>query len=166
MAWSEVTARHAILRTSFVWEGDVPGPLQIVHKRVPLMLAELDWRDRGLDDGELDHLVAEDRARGFDLTKAPLQRMTVVQLASGAHQLIWTHHHLLLDGWSAARQIEELLAHYRGESLRVPPGVTGNILVGSAGKTGKPVSGSGSRDCAPSTPQLYWRTRSAQSAVN
>ena len=49
-------------------------------------------------------------AKGFDLTRAPLQRMTVLRLADGRHQLIWTHHHLLMDGWSTARQIEETFA--------------------------------------------------------
>ncbi len=41
--------------------------------------------------------------------------MLVVRLGEGRDHLIWTHHHLLLDGWSTAREIEEIFAHYLGE---------------------------------------------------
>ncbi|GAB1715820.1 MAG: non-ribosomal peptide synthetase [Nitrobacter sp.] len=116
-AWASVTARHAVLRTSFVWEGDVPHPLQIVHKSVPPAIEVMDWLDRAVNDEEIAAYAAADRAKGFDLTRAPLQRMTVLRLADGRHQLIWTHHHLLMDGWSTARQIEETFAHYLGEAL-------------------------------------------------
>ena len=55
--------RHAILRTSFVWER-VDKPLQIVWKRVPVAIEELDLR--GLPDEEQDRqierIAARDRA--------------------------------------------------------------------------------------------------------
>jgi non-ribosomal peptide synthase protein (TIGR01720 family) len=60
-----VIARHAILRTSFVWEGDVPHPLQIVHKAVALPIVELDWRGRLVGAEELDNLAIVERAQGF-----------------------------------------------------------------------------------------------------
>lgn len=113
-AWEFTTARHAILRTSFIWDGDIEMPLQVVHKSVTLLIAELDWRDRP-DPGALDDLAVADRKRGFDLVCAPLQRVTLVRLGGQRYHLIWTHHHLLMDGWSTARQIEEIFAHYLGE---------------------------------------------------
>ncbi|GEC17205.1 non-ribosomal peptide synthetase [Nitrobacter winogradskyi] len=113
-AWEFTTARHAILRTSFIWNGDVEIPLQIVHKSVTPLIAELDWRDRP-DPDSLDDLAVADRKRGFDLSCAPLQRVTLVRLGGQRYHLIWTHHHLLMDGWSTARQIEEIFAHYLGE---------------------------------------------------
>ncbi|GAB1715821.1 MAG: hypothetical protein NTAFB05_08630 [Nitrobacter sp.] len=114
-AWASVTARHAVLRTSFVWEGDVPHPLQIVHKSVPTAIDVIDWRGRAA--AEINGFAVTDRARGFDFGVAPLQRVSVLRLGGGRHQLIWTHHHLLMDGWSTARQIEEVFAHYLGEAL-------------------------------------------------
>ncbi len=117
VAWAAVIARHTALRTGLIWEGDLPGPLQFVRQQVPSALTQLDWRDRDVDTAGLHALAAADREKQFDLTQPPLQRMTVVQLSDGAHHLIWTHHHLLLDGWSAARQIEEVFGHYLGETL-------------------------------------------------
>ncbi len=103
-------------------EGDLPGPIQIVRRHVSLAIEELDWRDRAVSAADLTALAAADHTRDFDLSEAPLQRLTVVRLPGGSHQLIWTHHHLLLDGWSTARQIEEVFAHYLREPLRPPAG--------------------------------------------
>ena len=36
----------------------------------------------------------------FELSVAPLMRLTVVRLGEGRQWLLWSHHHLLLDGWS------------------------------------------------------------------
>ncbi len=84
---------------------------------LPPSFEEIDWRDREVGESQLTELAVAERTRGFNLTEAPLQRMTVVKLAGGSHHLIWTQHHLLLDGWSSARQVEEALAHYLGETV-------------------------------------------------
>ena len=43
-----------------------------------------------------------DRAAGFDLARAPLMRLALFRMGEAEHQLVWTHHHLVLDGWSLA----------------------------------------------------------------
>ena len=48
--------------------------------------------------------------------------MRVIRLAAERHWLIWTHHHIVLDGWSSARLIGEVLRHEGGGSL---PAVAG-----------------------------------------
>ena len=44
-AWQAVAARHAILRTAFVWRGR-PEPLQVVLPRVRVPVVAHDWRAR------------------------------------------------------------------------------------------------------------------------
>ncbi|VVE25316.1 non-ribosomal peptide synthetase [Pandoraea anhela] len=124
-AWQAAVRRHAILRTSFVWRDDAP-PLQLVHREVPQALRVLDWRERVAQQGEgvLSALAQEERAQGFDLASAPLQRVVLVHVSDegeggdasarsgGAWQLIWTLHHVLLDGWSSAQLIGEILQAY------------------------------------------------------
>ena len=58
-----------------------------------------------------------ERAKGFDLSQAPLQRVRLIRLDESRHWLIWTHHHILLDGWSSARLVAEILQHERGNRL-------------------------------------------------
>src|SRR5262249_25080258 len=100
-AWQSVTDRHTILRTAFVWER-FEQPMQVVWKRVKLPATEIDLR--GLSPAEQADRVArfaeEDRKKGFDLTRAPLMRVTLIRLADDAVRVIWSSHHLLLDGWS------------------------------------------------------------------
>ncbi|MCP3138032.1 non-ribosomal peptide synthase/polyketide synthase [Pyxidicoccus xibeiensis] len=112
-AWDSVVERHAVLRTSFVWEG-LDEPLQRVHPSAALILEEHDWS--GLppaeQDARFEALLAADRARGFDLRQPPLMRISVARLDAGAHRVLWTHHHLLMDGWSLGVLFQELLGTY------------------------------------------------------
>src|SRR5436305_12530170 len=41
-AWQRVIDRHAILRSSFIWEG-VNEPIQVVHRQVGLSFIKEDW---------------------------------------------------------------------------------------------------------------------------
>ncbi|MDR3398634.1 MAG: amino acid adenylation domain-containing protein [Pandoraea sp.] len=112
-AWQGAVKRHAILRTSFVWRDGAP-PLQLVHREVPQALRQLDWRERITQQGTgvLGELAHDERVQGFDLACAPLQRVALVRVGDDAWQLIWTLHHVLLDGWSSAQLIGEILQAY------------------------------------------------------
>lgn len=100
-AWSEVVARHAILRTQFRWE-DAKQPLQIVWSTCELPWQEYDWSQCSPVEQEMRllELLQQDFAQGFNLKKAPLFRLSLVRLSHEVHQLIWSYHHILLDGWS------------------------------------------------------------------
>ncbi|MCK7622568.1 non-ribosomal peptide synthase/polyketide synthase [Streptomyces sp. RS10V-4] len=112
-AWQRVTDRTPALRTSVVWEG-VPVPLQIVHRRATVPTAHLDWRDLDEDRqaAALARVRDEDLARGLDLTAAPLMRLTLIRLPAGRLRLLWTSHHLILDGWSLAQVLTEVCEEY------------------------------------------------------
>ncbi|TKC98038.1 non-ribosomal peptide synthetase/type I polyketide synthase [Polyangium fumosum] len=118
-AWQRALDRHPILRTSFVWEG-VEEPLQVVHSGVELPWVEHDLR--GLTAGEKEAFratfLAEDRARGFDPGRAPLLRCALHRLSEDEVELIWSHNHLLLDGWSMARVLKEVFDGYEAAHLR------------------------------------------------
>ncbi|PLP90485.1 non-ribosomal peptide synthetase [Pseudomonas sp. FFUP_PS_473] len=111
-AWHIALARHGILRTGFVWRGDLPVPLQLVRRQVAVPLQVLDYRDRGDVQSLLQQFASADHARGFELDKAPLLRLTLIRFEPERYRLIWTSHHLLLDGWSSAQLIGEVLQAY------------------------------------------------------
>lgn len=112
-AWQHAMDRHAILRTAFVWEG-LDEPLQVVGRNVKLRVAQSDWRELSLEQQQerLATFLQEDRARGFQLSKAPLMRLAIVRMAEHSYQFIWSFHHLLLDGWSQSLIIKEIFALY------------------------------------------------------
>ncbi|WP_255663135.1 non-ribosomal peptide synthetase [Myxococcus sp. RHSTA-1-4] len=112
-AWAVVVERHGALRTSFRWQG-LEAPLQVVHAQVALPWLEQDWRSVPADEQRrmLEDFLRDDRARGFDLTHAPLLRLALIRLEEGSWRCVWSFHHLLLDGWSIARVLGEVLDAY------------------------------------------------------
>ena len=55
-------------------------------------------------------MLADDRAEGFDLAVAPLLRVTLAQLSGTEVQVVWTFHHVLLDGWSVFQVLSDVFA--------------------------------------------------------
>ncbi|QJI45129.1 non-ribosomal peptide synthase/polyketide synthase [Pseudomonas sp. ADAK2] len=115
-AWEAVSRRHDILRTGFLWQ-DMAEPLQFVLADPQLPISLLDWRDQDHSAEALQQLADSERAKGFDLDRPPLQRLTLVQVGEDSYQLIWTYHHILIDGWSSSQLIGEVLSQYSGQAL-------------------------------------------------
>ncbi|MCT8946633.1 non-ribosomal peptide synthase/polyketide synthase [Pseudomonas iridis] len=121
-AWQSVVDAHDILRTGFVWQGDLEQPLQVVQRHLEVPFRVLDWCGRTDLDAALQTLADEERAQGLDLTRAPLLRLVLVRTAVDRHHLIYTNHHILMDGWSSAQLLGEVLQHYSGEVVQRPSG--------------------------------------------
>ncbi|MFM0313095.1 amino acid adenylation domain-containing protein, partial [Paraburkholderia sp. RL17-383-BIF-A] len=110
-AFEAAVPRHDILRTSFT--PDEAAPMQIVHRQARMPVEILDWRERGADAMDaFESWLSADRSRGFDLTSPPLMRVTLIRIMDNAWRLVWTRHHLLLDGWSTARFFADVLRDY------------------------------------------------------
>ncbi|MFJ2545441.1 non-ribosomal peptide synthase/polyketide synthase [Pseudomonas sp. NPDC087612] len=114
-AWQATVQAHDILRTRFIWQGVGARPLQAVQASVEVPFTVLDWRQRADLDEALGALAASERKRGFDLGCAPLLRLHVVHCDGQRYQLIYTSHHILMDGWSNSQLMGEVLQRYRGE---------------------------------------------------
>lgn len=111
-AWEAALIRHPILRTAFV-TGLIEQPHQVVLRQVELPWVELDWKNSA--DSEIsaavENVLAEDLQHGFATDQAPLLRLTLIHRPQG-YSLIWTRHHLLLDGWCTASLLQEILSDY------------------------------------------------------
>jgi aryl carrier-like protein len=125
-AWTLLTQRHAVLQAAV----DMDDPLQPRLRRYPDAAPVIEYRLLNGATAEatqqsLQAFLAEDLAREFDLARAPLMRLTLLETAQGQHRCVWTHHHVLLDGWSQLIILQEFQALYLGESL---PPVTTSFL--------------------------------------
>ncbi|HEV2757814.1 MAG TPA: amino acid adenylation domain-containing protein, partial [Actinomycetota bacterium] len=112
-AWQQLSARHAPLRSAVLSQG-LRQPLQVVtrHADLPFEVHDLRTVPQEERDAAVDELLAADRVRGFDLTRPPLQRVALIRVDDRRHVVVWSHHHLLLDGWSAAMVLAEVLSRY------------------------------------------------------
>ncbi|MDP3589571.1 MAG: condensation domain-containing protein, partial [Methylobacter sp.] len=124
-AWQQLLERHPVLRTRFYFK-DGEQPLQIIDKQVQLPITEVDWRGMPEDQQQQrwqQHL-ADDHAKGFDFSRAPLMRLTLAQCSNDTHYFLWSYHHVLLDGWSTPMLINDVFTAYqslqRGDTPRLP----------------------------------------------
>ncbi|HVQ39486.1 MAG TPA: condensation domain-containing protein, partial [Pyrinomonadaceae bacterium] len=125
-AWQEAVQRHAPLRSGFQWEG-LEKPLQVVARNAVMSIEEEDWRGSSAAEQQerIKQLCRADRVRGFELTVPPLMRLKVLRTGEQHYQLMWSFHHLLLDGWSVSLLLTEVFASYRalvkGEEVEREP---------------------------------------------
>ncbi|MCS0604345.1 non-ribosomal peptide synthase/polyketide synthase [Streptomyces sp. LP11] len=112
-AWQQVTEATAVLRGRVVWQ-DVPEPLLVVGHATAVPVTVLDWRDASADQTRawLDDLLREDRAAGIDLAGGPLQRLLLARVSGTAVRVVWSFHHLLLDGWSLFQVLSDVFARH------------------------------------------------------
>ncbi|WP_327035197.1 non-ribosomal peptide synthetase [Micromonospora ureilytica] len=105
--------RHANLRAGFrrTAKGTTVAAIP-TRARLPWAEHDLSGLSEAERDAELDRLGAADQQQRFDMTRPPLLRMTLTRLGNAAHRLTITHHHILLDGWSAPLLVRELLDLY------------------------------------------------------
>lgn len=126
-AWQDLIQRHSVLRTGFVWE-DLADPLQVVSANVELPFEVHDLR--GLDPlSQQEQVLTLERSdrRDFDLSRAPLLRVGLYLLSETSTRFSFSHHHLLLDGWSTQTLLNDMFdlydAHAMGVDPQLPPAV-------------------------------------------
>ncbi len=112
-AWNRVAHAHTILRSSFASQG-TQDPLQIVHRDIRIPWTEVDLRERPpkLQASKFADFLEKDRAQGFDLSVPPLMRMALIRMGDETTHVVWSHHHLHIDGWSWPIVLNEVRAAY------------------------------------------------------
>ena len=117
-AWQKLVDRHSNLRTVFVWQ-KLKQPMQVVAKTVKIDLLQQDWQDISeIEKSEKSaNFLQEQINTPFNLNKVPLMRLHLIRMQPKTYQFIWTYHHLILDGWSMAIVIKELLTLYQSFAM-------------------------------------------------
>ena len=113
---NDIVARYAILRTIFLYKG-YGRPLQLVVKEKLLSVDYKDVREECMNASadEVTYKYQEqDRSRKFDLANDDLMRLTILRLPDDEYRLIWSFHHILMDGWCMSIIIREFGKLYTG----------------------------------------------------
>ncbi|MDN3546955.1 non-ribosomal peptide synthetase [Mucilaginibacter aquaedulcis] len=120
-AWQEIVDRYAVFRTSFHWDG-LDKPVQVVHKTATLPWETLDWSmfDQNKINEKFDLLLRDDRRHGFDHEQAPLMRCILINTGKNSWKFIWSHHHMLMDGWCSGIVLDELFKRYKANLVHKP----------------------------------------------
>ncbi len=121
-----VLRAHPVLRSAFALTG-YARPLQIVYRDCPLPLAVADVSalPEAAQQAAIAAWARAEQARGFDWRRPPLWRLQVHRRAPDRFRLSLSFHHAILDGWSVATLLTELLRAYRavlaGQAATVAP---------------------------------------------
>ncbi|NGP58570.1 amino acid adenylation domain-containing protein [Paenibacillus thiaminolyticus] len=105
--------RNEALRTNFItgWRDE---PIQVVFRE---RKCEVYFEDiRSASDEDLEKTIADfvsaDKANKFDLARGSLMRVTVLRTGDESCHVIWSHHHILMDGWCMSFMIKEVFDTY------------------------------------------------------
>jgi amino acid adenylation domain-containing protein/non-ribosomal peptide synthase protein (TIGR01720 family)/FkbM family methyltransferase len=108
-SYRQLVARHGALRTCFTHQY-AGRSLQIVSKNAQ---SEFVYRELTAQiEQEVASAKEADRSRGFDLEQGSQMRLTVLRTGTNTHELIWSHHHILMDGWCLGLLIKEFFDIY------------------------------------------------------
>ncbi|MFI2508365.1 amino acid adenylation domain-containing protein [Streptomyces sp. NPDC018972] len=124
-AWQCVVDRVPALRSSVRWGGGRP-PAHVVHPAFTLPVGHHDWRgaDAAAHRDALRALVDAERTNAPDPRATVPMRLALAHVADDEVVVVWTFHHLFLDGWSMAQVLTDVLTAYAalvdGRTPRLP----------------------------------------------
>jgi amino acid adenylation domain-containing protein len=117
---TEVVSRHEVYRTNIVTKQG--RPVQIINPPQPIELpvTDLSGLSREEREEQVQHLIAEEGQRPFNLAHGPLWRLTLLRLDEAEHLLMLTEHHVVHDGWTEGRLVLDFLALYAATATGQP----------------------------------------------
>ncbi|MGE5343973.1 MAG: amino acid adenylation domain-containing protein [Candidatus Omnitrophota bacterium] len=125
-AFNGIIERHDMLRTIFV-HGEVHRPAQVVLKHRKKSIYDEDISHLGADEQEswIKKFKNNDKARGFELEEDILIRMAILKIDTDKYEIIWSFHHIIMDGWCISILVKEMLQTYyglvQGTPVYLPP---------------------------------------------
>ncbi|WP_426094745.1 amino acid adenylation domain-containing protein [Flavobacterium sp. DSR2-3-3] len=99
-AFNELISRYSVLRTAF--RNNLSElPLQVVYKSVEgnFSYEKITKNENETIEDWIERKKTEDREIGFDFEEPSLMRLKVLELEAGQYIFMWSHHHILMDGW-------------------------------------------------------------------
>ncbi|MGA2349516.1 MAG: amino acid adenylation domain-containing protein [Terracidiphilus sp.] len=112
-------SRHDALRSTVDPNEECMRIAPAFTSQIPYVdLSALSSEERG---AVIDAMIAEEGRTPFDLIKGPLVRATLFRTAPGELALLFTGHHIVLDGWSANQLLEDMGKIYNAAKTNTKP---------------------------------------------
>lgn len=136
LAWQLAVEQFPVLRTRFITNTSHDVQQEVMsaeqaewrwtHQDLPATSAT-QWQDIV---AQTTHKAAH---QGFDLTRAGLFSIDLLQHHAQQH-LVWTWHHLILDGWSLTVVLDQVFENYRAlVNASDPTALSAHALIGNDG---------------------------------
>ncbi|WP_342625676.1 plipastatin non-ribosomal peptide synthetase PpsC [Bacillus subtilis] len=118
--------RYDIFRTAFIYK-NVAKPRQVVLKQrhCPIHIEDISHLNERDKEHCTEAFKEQDKSKGFDLQTDVLMRISILKWAPDHYVCIWSHHHILMDGWCLGIVIKDFLHIYqtlgKGQFPDLPP---------------------------------------------
>ncbi|KEK19599.1 peptide synthetase, partial [Bacillus gaemokensis] len=109
----QLVQRHAIFRTNFVSALN-DEPLQVVYRdrKIDFYYEDLREMEEPSREEWVKKYTTEDKERGFNLAEDALMRMKILRTEEQTYRVIWSFHHILMDGWCMPLMTQEVFETY------------------------------------------------------
>jgi amino acid adenylation domain-containing protein/FkbM family methyltransferase len=124
--FNRLIERYDILRTVFTYK-KTQRPRQVLLKSRPgtVYFEDISLLEEGAAADYLEGFRRRDRQQGFDLTRDLLMRISLFKTAADAYTLVWSFHHIIMDGWCFGILFADFVEIYhalrRGKAPQLPP---------------------------------------------
>jgi len=112
-SWNILLKRYDVFRTIYLYKG-LENPLQIVlnEREIEYVYKNISSLNKDQQKSFIAKCKQEEIARKFDLTNDVLMKLNIIELDESNFEVIWTRHHILMDGWCSEIIINDLLKSY------------------------------------------------------
>ena len=110
-----LTPQFTMLRAGFVSQSGYSAAVILDDAAIPITEVDISEYDVETRDRTINEICSKEQQNGFDLANPPLMRVTLLTCASESDQgtptvhVIWTHHHLIMDGWCVNVLMQQLI---------------------------------------------------------
>ncbi len=126
MSFQYIIQKNEALRTCFEYK-IFEKPQQIVLKEYSMASSFIDMRGTADQDHVLKKFYEDDRSDNFNLCDQVPMRMTLIQVSDDDYRLIWSFHHILMDGWCIDLLVKDIADCYlllsEGKKMQEPMSV-------------------------------------------
>ncbi len=117
-----IQKRYEVLRTAFYYRiANCPKQVVLDDRVLEFSYEDLQYLGVSKCEKYINKYKKADMKKGFDLEKDNLMRIKLFQESEEKYTMIWSCHHIIVDGWSNAIIINKLLSYYMrlvaGESI-------------------------------------------------
>lgn len=111
---------NEVFRSIFIWK-DLKEPLQCAYEYDEFLNA-INWsevslveKDSNTKELEINRIIRNDRKKKFNLSAEPAIRFLLIKEDENSHILLWTIHHILIDGWSIYHILNDLSKSFQSK---------------------------------------------------
>ncbi|WP_313563808.1 condensation domain-containing protein, partial [Ruminiclostridium cellobioparum] len=113
--------RHEVFRTVFIYEG-LAKPQQVVlrERQTNIDFIDIAYMSEYEKKEYIEAFKNEDKQKGFNLSKDIMIRISIIRTGEYHYTVIWSHHHIIMDGWCLGIVTREFFEVYNSLKNDIP----------------------------------------------